>query len=232
MGAQQPNLSGMVYSAKLLALVGLSYDGVAFPFRQKVHNLHVSRCINDDWSLSNTTIVKLGASSILLWINRCQRMDPYMLHCCYVPSERPTSLVGFSHGFPHISSRSLLLHYTFGSPSCWSVLRLRLLFLRTVVLRNFIEVVFHQRRHCILMLHVAWLWAICALSIAGQKVVKHVHGCYFFKHARSKYDITFKTMHVYNCIHVHVSMSYIYNYIYIHWCKYICFLLYWLFFWN
>ena len=138
-----------------------------------------------------------------------------MLHCCYVPSERPTSLVGFSHGFPHISSRSLLLHYTFGSPSCWSVLRLRLLFLRTVVLRNFIEVVFHQRRHCILMLHVAWLWAICALSIAGQKVVKHVHGCYFFKHARSKYDITFKTMHVYNCIHVHVSMSYIYNYIYI-----------------
>ena len=48
MGAQQPNLSGMAYSAKLLALVGLSYDGVAFPFRQKVHNLHVSGCINDD----------------------------------------------------------------------------------------------------------------------------------------------------------------------------------------
>ena len=149
-----------------------------------------------------------------------------MLHCCYVPSERPTSLVGFSHGFPHISSRSLLLHYTFGSPSCWSVLRLRLLFLRTVVLRNFIEVVFHQRRHCILMLHVAWLWAICALSIAGQKVVKHVHGCYFLKHARSKYYITFMT------IHVHVSMSYIYILMQIYIYIYYMFLTYWLFFWN
>ena len=130
-----------------------------------------------------------------------------MLHCCYVPSERPTSLVGFSHGFPHISSRSLLLHYTFGSPSCWSVLRLRLLFLRTVVLRNFIEVVFHQRRHCILMLHVAWLWAICALSIAGQKVVKHVHGC-LNMHVQNM--ILHVRLYMYTCACFDVTYIYIY----------------------